>query len=155
MGRHKSLSFAIVLSLLLFATLACGTSAGAASPRAKPPSASVQKCGMIGVRPGGKATVNPAGAARRAGNCFWHAYLQCRAASLVVSFGGIDTITTHTFDMRQSNTSCAIADAVQHRVIPQPARNGGTFLCRGLTRTANELRFSGCGMDGDIVVPLG
>ena len=152
MSRHKSVPFAIILSLLLFATLACGTSAGAASPTVKPPSASTQKCGMIGVRPGGKATVNPAGAARSAGNCFWHAYQQCRAASLVVSFGGIDTITTHTFGVRQS---CAIADAVQHRVIPQPARNGGTFLCRGLTRTADELRFSGCGMDGDIVVPLG
>jgi hypothetical protein len=155
MSRHKSLPLAIVLSLLLFATLACGTSAGAASPTAKPPSTNVQKCGMIGVRPGGKATVNPAGAARSAGNCFWRAYQQCRAASLVVSFGGVDTITTHTFGVRRSNTACAIADAVQYRVIPQPARNGGTFLCRSLARTANELRFSGCGMNGDIVVLLG
>jgi len=155
MSRHKSVPFAIILSLLLFATLACGTSAGAASPTVKPPSASTQKCGMIGVRPGGKATVNPAGTARSAGNCFWHAYQQCRAASLVVSFGGIDTITTHTFGVREGFVRCDLLDTVQHRVIPQPARNGGTFLCRGLTRTADELRFSGCGMDGDIVVPLG
>lgn len=155
MSRHKSLPFAIILSLLLFVTVACGTSAGAAAPAPKPPSPNVQKCGVIGVRPGGKATVNPAGEARDAGNCFWRAYQQCRPASLVVSFGGIDTITTHTFGVREGFVRCDLLDTVQHRVIPQPARNGGTFLCRGLTRTANELRFSGCGTDGDIVVPLG
>ncbi len=154
MSSHKSLPFAIILSLLLFVTVACGTSAGAAAPMPKPPSNTIQKCGVIGVRPDGKATVNPAGAARSAGNCFWRAYQQCRAASLVVSFGGIDTITTHTFGIRNGFVRCDIADAVQHRVIPQPARNGGTFLCSALTRTATALRFSGCGMDGDIVVPL-
>ncbi len=153
MGRHKSLLLAIVMGLLLFATLACGTSAGAAAPIVKPPANTIQKCGVIGVRPDGKAIFNPAGEARDAGNCFWRAYQRCHAASLVVSFGGIDTITTHTFGVRQGSASCAIVDAVRHRVIPQPARNGGTFLCSALTRTATELRFSGCGMDGDIVVP--
>lgn len=157
MDSHKSLPLSILLStlILLFVSASCGTSAGAAAPSSRPPATTVQKCGTINVRPGGNGTVNLAGGASSAGDCFWRAYRQCRAASLVVSFGGIDTITTHTFSVQQRYTSCTIADAVQFRVVPQPARNGGTFTCRGLVKTSGELRFSGCGINGDIVVPIG
>ncbi len=157
MSSHKSLPLSILLStlLLLFVSVSCGTSAGAAAPSSRPPATTVQKCGTIGVRPGGNGTVNPAGDANSVGNCFWRAYQRCRAASLVVSFGGIDTITTHTFSVQQRYPNCTIADAVQFRVVPQPARNNGTFTCRGLVKTPGELRFSGCGMNGDIVVSIG
>ncbi len=159
MRSHKSLPFSIMLGtlLLLFVCAACGTSAGATSPTPTSASTTVQKCGTIGVKPGGSGTINLTGSssASVAGNCFWQAYQQCRAASLTVNFGGIDTIATHTFNVQKKNTGCTISDAVQHRVIPQPAKNGGTFTCSGLVNASNELRFSGCGTNGDIVVPLG
>jgi hypothetical protein len=163
MSPHKSLSFLTILGtfvlLLLFAIAAsgCGASAGAVAPSPTPAAPAAQKCGTIGVRPGGNGTTNPPGGTKAdvAGNCFWQAFQQCRAASLVVNFGGIDTITTHTFTLQKKNAACAISDAVQHRVIPQPARDGGIFTCSGLVNAANELHFSGCGTNGDIVVPIG
>ena len=88
-----------------------------------------------------------------AGSCFWQAFQQCRPASLTVNFGGVDTVTTHTFTLQKNNTSCTISDAVKNRIIPRPAKDTGTYTCSGLVNAANELRFNGCGTLGNIVVP--
>ncbi len=167
MNSHKTLPFATILGtfilILLFALAAtgCGTGGGAtgsatptSSSSTTPTTTAAQKCGTIGVRPGGSDTVSGGTKADVAGNCFWQAFQQCHAASLTVNFSGVDTITTHTFTVQKKDTSCAISDAVQHRIVPQPAKNAGTFTCSGLVNTANELHFTGCGTSGDIIVPM-
>jgi hypothetical protein len=163
MNSHKTLPLATMLGtlvlvlLLALAATGCGTSAGATAPTPSSPSttATAQKCGTISVAPRGVA-INLPGATKAdvAGNCFWQNFQECRVASLIVSFGGVDTITTHTFTVQKKNTGCAISDVVQHRVVPRPAQNVGTFTCSGLVNIASELHFRGCGTSGDIVVPM-
>jgi hypothetical protein len=172
----------ILLSIALFGILiaGCGSSTvGAAPTTPNSTTANVQHCGAIIApsAPGGPTGCN-IGAAQKcgainimrtmpnnaktpgnvnanvAGSCFWQSFQQCRAASLIVNFGGIDTITTHTFTLQKKNTSCTISDAVQNRVVPQPARNTGTYTCSGLVNAANELHFNGCGKLGTIIVPI-
>ncbi len=143
------------LSIALFGILitGCGTTTvGASQPTSTVET--VQKCGTIGVMRT-RATTNTPGnvQANAAGSCFWQAFQQCKRASLTVNFGGVDTVTTHTFTLQKKNTSCTISDAVKNRVIPRPARNTGTYTCSGLVNASNELRFNGCGTLGNIVVP--
>ena len=157
MKSRKALAFPSLLGTLLAIALfsilvvGCGSSAlGAAPSPPKPTSVTVQNCGAIGVmrtRPVGAVKANVAG------NCFWQAFQQCRAASLTVNFSGIDTVTTHTFTLQKKNTNCTISDAMQNRIVPRPAKNIGTYTCSGLVNEPNELRFNGCGTLGNIVVP--
>ncbi len=161
MNTRKALAFpsllGTLLSLALFGILiaGCGSSSvGATPPTPTSAPASLQKCGAISVlrtttNDNTPSTVN----ANVAGNCFWQAFQQCRAASLTVNFGGVDTMTTHTFTLQKQSTNCTIWDAVQNRIIPHPARNTGTYTCSGLVNAPGELRFNGCGKSGNIVVP--
>jgi hypothetical protein len=161
MNTRKALAFpsllGTLLSIALFGILmaGCGSSSvGATSPTPTSTPASLQKCGAISVlrttsNGNTPSTVN----ANVAGNCFWQAFQQCRAASLTVNFGGVDTMTTHTFTLQKQSTNCTISDAVQNRIIPHPARNTGTYTCSGLVNATGELRFNGCGKLGNIVVP--
>jgi hypothetical protein len=146
-----------LLSIALFAILVagCGSSPiGVASSVPKPTPVPVQKCGVIGVMRTTSDANTPGNVnANVASNCFWQAFQQCHAASLIVNFGSVDTITTHTFTLQKKNTSCTISDAVQNRILPLPARNTGTYTCSGLVNTPGELRFNGCGKSGTIVVP--
>ena len=161
MNSHQPLAFSSLLGTLLAIALfgilitGCGTSTvGATQPTPVQTTATVQKCGTIGVMRT-RANANTPGniKANAAGNCFWQAFQQCQAASLTVNFGGVDTITTHTFTLQKKNTSCTITDVVKNRVIPRPARNTGTYTCSGLVNASNELRFNDCGTLGNIVVP--
>jgi hypothetical protein len=159
MKSRKTLAFSSLLGTLLAIAIfgiliaGCGTSTvGTSQPT--PTVATVQKCGSIGVMRT-RATTNTPGntQASVAGNCFWQAFQQCHPASLTVNFGGVDTVTTHTFTLQKSNTSCTISDAVKNRVIPRPAKDTGTYTCSNLVNATNELRFNGCGSLGNIVVP--
>ena len=159
MKSRKTLAFSSLLGTLLAIAIfgiliaGCGTSTvGASQPT--PTVATVQKCGSIGVMRTRVTTNTPGNAqASVAGSCFWQAFQQCHPASLTVNFGGVDTVTTHTFTLQKSNTSCTISDAVKNRVIPRPAKDTGTYTCSGLVNATNELRFNGCGTLGNIVVP--
>jgi hypothetical protein len=159
MKSRKTLAFSSLLGTLLAIAIfgilitGCGTSTvGATSPG--PTVVPVQKCGSIGVmRSTRTTTATGIVPADLVGSCFWQAFQQCRAASLIVNFGSVDTITTHTFTLQKHNTNCTISDAVQNRVIPRPAKDTGTYTCSGLVNGANELRFNGCGTLGNIVVP--
>jgi len=176
MNSRKTLAFpsllGTLLSLVLFGILVagCGSSStgGVTPPTTNPTSVSVQKCGAINVMrsvspnvptafktgPGSPlVSINGTVKADVAGNCFWQAFQQCHAASLVVNFGGVDTITTHTFTLQKQNTNCIISDAVQNRIVPRPAKNIGNYTCTGLVSATNELRFNGCGKLGNVVVP--
>lgn len=161
MNSRKPLAFSSLLGTLLaiavFGILitGCGTSTVGAAPSTPAPTvATVQKCGTIGVMRT-RAIANTPGNvnANVAGSCFWQAFQQCKAASLTVNFGSVDTVTTHTFTLQKKNTSCTISDAVKNRVIPRPAKNTGMYTCSGLVNASNELRFNGCGTLGNIVVP--
>jgi len=170
MNSRKALAFpsllGTLLSLALFGILlvGCGSSTvGSTPPTTNPTSVAVQKCGAIGVMRNQPVLIAPASAIKTsasstvkpsvAGNCFMQAFQQCQAASLVVNFGSVDTVTTHTFTLQKQNAGCTISDAVQSRVIPRPAKNIGTYTCTGLVSAANELHFNGCGKLGNIVVP--
>jgi hypothetical protein len=161
MNSRKALAFpsllGALLSIALFGILiaGCGSSAVGAIPSTpKTTPAPLQKCGAIGVMRTRLSGNTPGNVnANAAGSCFWQAFQQCRAASLIVNFGGIDTITTHTFTLQKTNTNCTISDAVQNRIVPRPAKNTGTYTCSGLVNTPTELRFNGCGKLGNIVVP--
>ncbi len=160
MNSHKALAFpsllGILLSIALFGILiaGCGSSAVGATPSTPSPTTTpLQKCGAIGVMRTIANTTPGKVNANTAGSCFWQAFQKCRPASLVVSFGGVDTVTTHTFTLQKKNTNCTISDAVQSRIVPRPARNTGTYTCTGLVNASTELRFNGCGKLGNIVVP--
>ena len=159
MKSRNTLAFSSLLGTLLAIAIfgilitGCGTSTAGAAP-ATPTVASVQKCGSIGVMRTRATTDTPGNAqASVAGSCFWQAFQQCRAASLTVNFGSIDTVTTHTFTLKKSSVNCTISDAVKNQIIPRPAKNTGTYTCNGLVNGTNELRFNGCGTLGNIVVP--
>src|SRR5450432_4082078 len=148
MNSRKALAFPSLLgtflSLALFAILlaGCGSSTVGSTPTTtNPTTASVQKCGSIGVMRTQPVPIIPASTIKTsaptvapsvAGNCFWQAFQQCQAASLVVNFGSVDTVTTHTFTLQKQNTNCKISDAVQNRIIPRPAKNVGNYTCTGL-----------------------
>jgi hypothetical protein len=164
MHSRKTLAFpsllGTLLSLALFGILlvGCGSSTGGTlPPTITPTSVAVQKCGAIGVMRSQPviASVAKTGEVKPsvAGNCFMQAFQQCQAASLVVNFGSVDTVTTHTFTLQKQNAGCTISDAVQSRIIPRPAKNIGTYTCTGLVSATNELHFNGCGKLGNIVVP--
>ncbi len=178
MNSRKTLAFpsllGTLLSLALFAILVAGcgsssTGGGVTPPAISPTSVAVQKCGAINVMRSvntnlptafktspGLPPVSTTGSVKAdvAGNCFWQAFQQCHAASLVVNFGGVDTITTHTFTLQKQNNNCTISDAVQNRIVPRAAKNIGTYTCTGLVSATNELRFNGCGKLGNVVIPI-
>ncbi|MBV9617151.1 MAG: hypothetical protein JO031_16995 [Ktedonobacteraceae bacterium] len=161
MNSRKALAFSSLLgtflAIALFGILiaGCGSSeVGATTPTSKPTAAAMQKCGTIGVMRT-RAVENIPGSVKAnvAGNCFWQAFQQCQTASLVVNFGGVDTVTTHTFTLQKKDANCTISDAVKNRIIPRPAKNVGIYTCSGLVSAPDELRFNGCGTLGNIVVP--
>ncbi|HEY5005803.1 MAG TPA: hypothetical protein VII61_21765 [Ktedonobacteraceae bacterium] len=159
MKSRKTLAFSSLLGTLLAIAIfgilmtGCGTSTVGATS-STPTVAPIQKCGNIGVMRTMVTTNTPGNIqANVAGNCFWQAFQQCHAASLTVNFGGVDTVTTHTFTLQKNNTNCTISDAVKNRIIPHPAKDTGTYTCSGLVNAANELRFNDCGTLGNIVVP--
>jgi len=161
-AAHTSLPFALLLKIVLlvavvaFIATACGSSVGAAPQTPTP--APLQKCGSINVMPSRIASAQNAAVNAGtgvAGNCFWQAFQQCKSASLTVSFGSVDTVTIHTFNVQKKDAGCTISDAVQHRVIPRPAGTIATYTCSGLAKVANELHFNSCGISGNVTVPMG
>ena len=93
--------------------------------------------------------------AQQAENCFWQAFQHCRSATLVFITTSVDTALIRTFTIHNNQGACSISDARQLRVVPnQPSSAATTFTCTGLVQQQQGLRFSACGQDGDIVVPV-
>jgi hypothetical protein len=88
--------------------------------------------------------------------CFWQAYLQCHAATLVFTFFALDEgTTTHAITVQRTNGQCALTDAVQ-------SHTGGpvlgteivtTYTCSGLTQQTRGLLLTGCGREGNVYLP--
>lgn len=131
--------------------VACGNGASGedASPSSLP-----QQCGMILQMRSSSVPQQSAGQVQKIGDCFWHAFQQCQAATLVYVVKSIDTITQHSFTVGRNNTTCTISDAVQRTVIPKAPSAVRTFTCTTLTNDQEVLHFKGCGQDGDITIPL-
>ncbi len=154
--RAKASAWGMILSIALLVLLAaCGKGAVLGSTPPATPSpvpARAQQCGTIMLSPLHK--VEDAGLSQKAGDCFWNAYQQCKPASLVLSVGGLDTITRHNFSVGKQSANCAVSDMVQHSIAPNPPRTTGTYLCSGMSYTGGELRIQNCGPEGTIAVPV-
>lgn len=118
---------------------------------AQPVPSNVQNCGRVEVSP--QHRVEDAGLTQQAGACFWQAYQQCRAAILVFQPLGVDAITVHTFSIEKQASGCVVTDSVKHSIVPRPA-TATNYSCAGVMNTNGALRITGCGAEGDVIVPL-
>lgn len=92
-------------------------------------------------------------AALQAEDCFFQAFQACQAATLAVTMMGVDAGTTNNFAIEAQGTGCRVTGNVVRYVVPRPTAVPEQFVCQGLSRKNNGLVFSGCGAQGDIVVP--
>jgi hypothetical protein len=134
---------------------ACGSNAATGSggnPTPTPTgSGQAQKCGTVHTLPDGKLqnTITAKGIE----NCFWQHFQQCQPASLVFIAGGVDTVTTHTFTVRDNHGQCAAIDSVQLEIVPAKTRPAQTYSCASVSQQKAGLQFSQCGNEGTITVP--
>lgn len=148
----------LVLFLVLLLLAACGTNAngtttgGGGTPAATSSPPPAQHCGVVHTQ---RLQVVPAeqDLARRVEDCFWQAYQQCHPATMTYSQGNLDTVMLHTFALASQNGRCVITDAVQRSVLPRPPQSAGSYTCASLSRQSDGLRFTGCGSEGNVLVP--
>jgi hypothetical protein len=87
--------------------------------------------------------------------CLWHAYLQCRTATLVFDFQYVDTGSSHAITVKPGTGGCVITDNVQE--------HGGrilgaglivtTYQCTGLHQYAGGLVLTSCGAESNVDLP--
>lgn len=123
-----------------------GTTSGA------PTGLAVQSCGTVHTM---RLLIVPADKdlAKGVENCFWQAFQQCQAATMIYAQNELDTGTIHHFSLQRVNGSCVITDGVQHFIAPRPAQGTTNYVCAGLTQQADGLHFRACGQLGDVLVP--
>ncbi|HLZ60877.1 MAG TPA: hypothetical protein VKR06_28340 [Ktedonosporobacter sp.] len=129
---------------------AATNSAPTATPTLKSPD-SVQNCGKITLSP--LRRFEDAGVAQQAKACFWQAFQQCRAATLTFQPLAVDTVTNHTFLIGKTEGGCTITDTVSHAIVPH-APTITNYTCTGVVNMNTALRFTSCGAEGDVIVPL-
>jgi hypothetical protein len=154
MRRAISTIGIVVCVMFSMALVACGTNAGTGSggnPSTPTTTVQVQKCGTVEALPDGKLrnTVTSKGIE----NCFWQHFQTCQPASLIFTVAGVDTITTHTFIVRNTSGKCIASDSVQLRIVPAKAQPAKTYNCAGVSQQHAGLQFSQCGSEGTITVP--
>jgi len=157
--RYSFASFGIVATLIfLCASLAaCGSyvpgQGGQSQATPSPTQAQqVQNCGEVDTTLNGKAL--DANQARQAGNCFWQAFQNCQAASLLLKVHSLDTGADHTFITKGINGKCSIMDTVKHYIVPNNLNTTRSYTCSGLVMQADGLHFIACGSLGNIVMPI-
>lgn len=155
-GRLKrvlaALSVGLLLAVIAVGIAACASSStGSQNPTPTTPT-QAQKCGSVRTNPRG-TPVNGA-AAKQAEDCFWQAFQQCHPASLSFTSTGVDTVEVHTFTIQSNGQQCSVNDAGQHAIVPAPLSAAKTYACTGVAMQADGLHFTGCGNEGNIIVPL-
>ncbi|GHO84706.1 hypothetical protein [Dictyobacter formicarum] len=136
--------------LVAVALAACGSMVeGAPNPT---PTRQVSKCGSVQTSPRG-LPLNAA-MAKQAEACFWQAYQKCQPATLGFTRTSVDTVAVHTFSIRTSGQSCSVTDTMQHAIVPAKLSAARTYTCTGVAAKSDGLHFSGCGDEGDVVVPM-
>jgi hypothetical protein len=160
--------FGIVVTLILLCALlaACGsyipsqagesqassTSNPALIPSPTHPHQQAQNCGKVDTTLNGKPL--DAKQARLAGNCFWQAFQNCQAASLLLRVHSLDTGANHAFTMKGTHGACLIVDTVTHYIVPNNLNTTRSYTCSGLVMQADGLHFIACGSLGNIVMPV-
>src|SRR5437588_4082613 len=144
----------MLLRLVMFITriAACASSSTGSQNPTPTTSTQAQKCGSVRTNPRG-IPLNGA-AAKQAEDCFWQAYQKCHAASITFTTTGVDTVAVHTFTIQNNGEQCSVSDAVQHAIVPASLSAAKTYTCTGVTKQADGLHFTGCGNEGNIIVPL-
>jgi hypothetical protein len=156
-----------VLLLFIAGVTACGNSNNQANAHpsstatAAPtmtPIVSLQSCGVItkmGNGPsGGFSTGTGKSDPQSVGNCFLQAYQACTSTSFTYVVSSVDTITTRTFQLQKSGSTCQIHDTVQSHVLPRPARTTGVYTCALVKKQDSTLQILHCQDDGTIVLSI-
>lgn len=112
----------------------------------------VQNCGEVDTTVNGKAL--DTNKARQATNCFWQAFQNCQAASLLLKVHSLDTGANHVFTTKSINGKCSTMDTVTHYIVPNNLNTTRSYTCSGLAMKADGLHFIACGSLGNIVVPI-
>lgn len=158
--RHQScmtsaaLSIGLLIALLSAGLAACSSGLDSPPPTPTPTQAPVQQCGTVRTLGPHVIAADRAGA-KQAENCFWLAFQQCLPATFVYVMGGVDTAITRTFTIESDNKgSCTLSDMRQFRMIPSPPEAPKTYMCKSMIEKPDGLHFSGCDVDGDVIVPV-
>ena len=111
-----------------------------------------QNCGKVDTALNGQPSDR--NKARLSGNCFWQAFQNCQAATLILVEHSLDTGAVHTFTIKGNNGKCSIIDTVKHYIVPNNLNSTTTYTCSGLVMQADGLHFIACGNAGNIDLPL-
>lgn len=152
MTRALVLMLAMALALMLALGLAaCGISGlGGVGGASGTPTAAGGNCGTVA---NGPRPVQNTPEAQRIEQCFAAAFTQCRAATLLYTAGGIDTVTTHALAVVPSGSSCHITDTRQTTLAGSGNKGPtATITCTAATQEATGLRISGCQDGQDFTV---
>lgn len=136
--------------LVVAALAACGSTVKGALNST--PTPQVRKCGSVQTSPRG-LPLNAA-MAKQAEACFWQAYQKCQPATLDFASRSVDTVALHTFSIRTSGRNCSVTDAMQHAIVPAKLSAARTSICTGVAAKSDGLHVSGCGDEGEVVVPM-
>ena len=146
------LSLGLLLLVIGVGLSACGsnsTGSAGSTPTTTPTQA--QKCGTVQTKPSGDL-LNPT-SAQQTTSCFWQAFRQCHPATMIYIVTGVDTVTTHTFNIQKNGEQCSVVDMVKNQIVPTQPMAAKTYTCSGLTQQSDGLHFASCGNDGNIIVP--
>ena len=111
-----------------------------------------ESCGALMF--GGGGLMNTTGEAQRAADCFMRAASGCHAVVLNAGVTNTDSGGTYWFLVEAPLSplgACEIAASWNGHSIH--GSGGGIAACQGVARQPNALRFSGCGSQGDIILP--
>ena len=146
-GRRRVVHRLVGLGLLvaLLGLAACGPSQSG-TPPSKP-----QACGTVQIR--GDGQVVDSTKAQQAENCFWQAYQQCQAATIIVTTMGVDSGIIRTFTVVPNGGTCKVSDAEQNYVVPNHTGPLNIYTCANVQQLSGGLLFHSCGADGDVRVP--
>ena len=117
-----------------------------------PPPVPLASCGSIVIGGVQRAPLDPS-AASTAETCCAHAYQQCVAATLQVTWMGVDAGVVRHFAVSPSGGQCSITDQAQSYVAPRPPLPATTYACASVAQKPEGLIIAGCGADGDVLVP--
>jgi len=121
------------------------------TPEPRPTTAGLE-CGHVQLGGPGPAVLND-GAAQQAEGCFWQAFQRCAAATLMATWMSVDTGVNRTFTIGQGNGGCAVTDVVQPYSVPSRGQPASTYSCSSVVQRSGGLVNTGCGADGDVVLP--
>lgn len=147
-GRsHRPLFLTICFSVLVLAAAASVFAWHALTAPPTPPQAT---CGTI-VQFGPPERVSTDVQVQHVERCFYHAYQQCVARTMVVSENGVDTGSTDLYWPHQQGKTCQIL--VQSSSSgPNSDHSTETETCQSVIPKNSGLLFQRCGQSGDVFI---